>query len=128
MKEIKLNEVKNFEYFKEENLNFAKIFRNQHISISLDKYEVGAKHPMLYKDRPEGGKEILIPFKGKLKIITKTESKIFDPENEGLSLVVIDAREERQFENVGNTDAKVLAIFAPPFQLKEIEHFLKSLK
>lgn len=128
MKEIKLNEVENFEYFKEENLNFAKIFKNKHISISLDKYEVGVKYPMLYKDRSEEGKEILIPFKGKLKITTRTESKIFDPENEGLSLVVIDAKEERRFENIGNTDAKVLAIFAPPFQLKEIEHFLKSLK
>jgi len=128
MKEIKVNGVKDFEYFKEENLKFAKIFKNKHISISLDKYEVGVKYPMLYKDRPEEGKEILIPFKGKLKITTKTESKIFDPESDGLSLVIIDAREERQFENVGNTDAKVLAIFAPPFQLKEIEHFLKSLK
>jgi len=128
MKEIKLSKVENFEYFKEENLNFAKIFRNKHISISLDKYKVGVKTPMIYKDRPDGGKEILIPFKGKLKIITKTKSKIFDPENEGLSLVVIDAKEERQFENIGDTDAKVLAIFAPPFQLKEIEHFLKSLK
>ena len=128
MKEIKLNEVKDFEYFKEENLRFAKIFRNKHVSISLDKYEVGVKYPILYKDRPEDGKEILIPFKGKLKIKTKSESKIFDPENEGLSLVLINAREERQFENVGNIDAKVLAIFAPPFQLKEIEHFLKSLK
>lgn len=128
MKVINLSKFNDFEDFKAESLKFGKIFRNEHISISLDKYEVGVKTPMMYKDRPQNGKEILLPFTGKLKIIMETESKIFEPEKEGLSLVVIDARTKRQFENMGNKPAKVLAIFAPPFELKEIEHFLKSVK
>ena len=128
MKIINLSKFTDFDDFKEENLKFGKIFRNEHISISLDNYEVGVKTPLMYKDRPQSGKEILLPFTGRLKIITETESKIFEPEKEGLSLIVIDARTKRQFENLGNTSAKVLAIFAPPFELKEIEHFLKSVK
>lgn len=128
MKVINLSRFNDFEGLKAENFKFGKIFRNEHISISLDNYDVGVKTPLLYKDRPQNGKEILLPFTGKLKIITETESNIFEPEKEGLSLVIIDTRTKRQFENMGNTPAKVLAIFAPPFELKEIEHFLKPVR
>ena len=59
MKTINLSKFNNFEDFKAENLKFGKIFRNEHISISLDNYDVGVKTPLMYKDRPQNGKEIL---------------------------------------------------------------------
>jgi len=125
MEIIKLSEAK-FENFPEENLKFAKLYRNEHISISFDKYVVGIKTPTLYKNRPNGGKEILIPLVGKLRINTDGESKDFDPENNGLSIVVIESNTNRQFENIGEKDALVLAIFSPPFSIKELEDFLAS--
>ena len=128
MEVIKLDEVKDFKDYEAEKIKFKRLFTNEYISISLDKYEAGIRTPMLYKDRPEGAKEILIPIEGRIKIITKNEARVFDPEKEGLSLVIIDRREERRFENVGDKEAKGLAIFAPPFHLKEIEHFLKKIK
>ena len=127
MKIIKINEVNKFEKFEAENLQFLELFRSKHISISLDKYIIGIKTPMLYKNRPDGGKEILIPLQGEINIITEKATHSFKPETEGISIVILDPNTKRQFENVGETDAKVLAIFAPPFQLNEIKDFLQSV-
>lgn len=127
MQEIRLLEVTDFNDFEAENLLFAKLYRNKHISLSLDKYVVGVKTPMMYKNRPEEGKEILIPFSGKLKIITEDQERVCDPAKNGLSVVIIDGNTKRQFENVGEVDALVLAIFAPPFHIDEIKDFLNSI-
>jgi len=128
MKIIKINQITKFKRFEAENLQFLELFRSEHISISLDKYIVGIKTPMLYKNRAKGGKEILIPLEGEIKIITEDGENTFDPANDGISIAIINPNTNRQFENIGNIDAKVLAIFAPPFQIEEIEDFLQSVK
>jgi hypothetical protein len=128
IQKIMLSSVSEFNDFEAENLFFTELFRSKHVSISLDKYVVGVKTPQIQKDRPEGAKEILIPFEGKIKLILEEEYHEFNPQDDGISLVIIDANTKRQFENVGNVDAKVLAIFAPPFQIEEIEDFLNSVK
>lgn len=126
MKFIKLNEVDNFQSFDVENLKFKEIFRSEFINFSVDMYEVGKKTPLIQKHRPEGSKEILIPFQGKLRIHTNNGYHDFNPEEEGLTVVFVDPKEARQFENIGDIPVKVLAIFAPPFHMEEIAHLFKK--
>lgn len=125
---INLKDVKDFNELKEENLRFAKIYRNEHISISLDKYAPGVKTPFVQKNRPSHGKEILIPLKGKIKIITEDHQEIFDPETDGISIVVVNSNTKRKFENITEEEALVLAIFAPPFLIDELKELLNEVR
>ncbi len=117
---INLKKHAQFENFEIENLQFAKLFRSKHVSISLDKYVVGVSTPFISKDRPQESKEILIPLEGILKIITTDSELTFDPAHDGISMAIIDGRTPRRFQNIGTVDARVLAIFAPPFSIEEI--------
>ncbi|KKP29421.1 MAG: hypothetical protein UR15_C0016G0006 [Parcubacteria group bacterium GW2011_GWA2_31_28] len=125
MKSILLNTIYSFKSWDFEKLKFTEVFRNKFVNFSIDIYEVGVKTPMMYKHRPKGSNKIIIPFQGKLKIITAKQNLICDPKNEGLRLIIIGPKEKRQFENIGNTSVKVLAIYAPPFHIREINHILK---
>lgn len=122
MQSIALNYVSGFNRWDFENLQFIEIFRNEFINLSIDVYEVGVKTPLMYKNRPDGSCKLIVPFQGILNIITEQQSQIFDPEKEGLQLIIIGQNEKRQFENIGSIQAKVLAIYAPPFHAKEISH------
>lgn len=116
--------TKEFDFYAAENLDFKRLFTDEHLSISIDRYRPGQVTPILYKQRPADGKEILLPFKGTLKIVTADQEFVADPATNGLSLYVIDALTGRHYENVGTTDALVLVFFAPPFTVAEIQDFL----
>ncbi len=126
MRYIALNNVSKFERWDFEKLLFTEIFRNEFLNISIDIYEVGVKTPLIYKNRPNGSNKIIVPFQGILKISTKRQSQVFDPENEGLHLIIIGQKEYRQFENIGSVPAKVLAMYAPPFHITEIDHIVRN--
>lgn len=133
MKITRLNKISDFTSWGWQNLKFTEVYRNKFINISIDIYDVGVKTPMTYKKRPKESSKIIIPFIGKLKVTTKPkggklQTKIFNPAKEGLSLVIIGPEEEKQFENTGNVPAKVLAFYAPAFQMKEIDHLRKRFK
>ncbi|MDO8571950.1 MAG: hypothetical protein Q7R79_04695, partial [bacterium] len=125
MKSIRIRDITKYKRWDFEQLKFVEIFRNIFVNFSIDFYDVGVKTPMMYKNRPAGSRKIIIPLEGKLKVITEKQSVIFDPDREGLSLVIIGQKEKRQFENVGTIPAKVLAIYAPPFHIREIDHIVK---
>lgn len=122
MKATLLGKVKKFKSWDFQKLKFTEVFRNEFMNLSMDVYDVGVKTPMMHKKRPKGSNKIIIPFEGKLKVTTDTKTMVFDPEKDGISLVVIGGRENRQFENVGNVPAKVLAIYAPAFHMSEVSH------
>jgi len=133
MKITRLNKVSDFTTWGWQNLKFTEVFRNEFINISIDVYGVGVKTPMTYKKRPGGSCKIIIPFMGKLKINTrpkgkKIQTQTVDPKKEGLTLIIIGPEEEKQFENIGKIPAKVLAFYAPPFQMKEVDHLRKRFK
>ena len=124
IEKIRVTPRDDFDYYAAEELDFKRLFTGEHLSISIDKYRPGQRTPKLYKRRPNNGKEILLPFQGKLKIMAGEQEFIADPSANGLTLYVIDALTERNFENVGDTDALVLVFFAPPFSVAEIQDFL----
>ena len=125
---IRVTPRTDFDHYAAEELDFKRLFTGDHLSISVDKYRPGQRTPKLYKRRPNNGKEILLPFQGNLKIMAGDQEFLADPEANGLTLYVIDALTERNFENVGDTDALVLVFFAPPFSVAEIQDFLIRTK
>lgn len=130
MRSILLNKIREFKKWDFEKLKFIEIFRNDFVNFSIDVYEIGVKTPTMFKNRPKGSNKIIIPFQGRLKIITEKQTLICDPDRDGLRLIIIGQKEKRQFENIGNIPAKVLAIYAPPFHIREINHILvqKNIK
>ena len=128
LKIFELKKEKGFEYWPTENLSFKPLLREKHLSISLDEMKSEAETPYHYHDRPNNGKETLIIFQGKIKLKTENVEKVFDVDQEGPVLLVIDSNEYKQIKNVGDKDAKILAMFTPPFDLKEVEHIEKERK
>lgn len=122
MKSIALNQVSQFTKWDFQDLKFTELFRNEFINISMDVYDKGVKTPFINKKRPGGSNKIIIPFTGKLKITTEEESVIFEPAKEGLNLIIIGPEEKRSFENVGSVPVRVISFYAPPFQMKELDH------
>lgn len=122
MQVVRLNDV-DLQEFADENILGALLPATQHFSAAVGVVRPRESQRHHRQNRPEAGDELIIVLSGRFEVRTEAgNSGPHDADADGPVFIHVPSGVPASLVNIGDSEVRFLGVFAPPFQLGEIEY------
>lgn len=127
MKKITYVEVdkQTFQWFAEEHIKGLLLPTSGFTSASVGDVAAKEEQTPHRHHRPKDGDELIFVYEGLFELVTETAKTRFDVDRDGPVFISVPSGMQASINNLGTKRVRFFSVFAPPFQVGEI-NYLKT--